>query len=864
MPALIKVGAISPIDLTVAGIRVHVNRRGQDDGGVLHDEEDLADIRELCNKLSLDDELHEEALDIHKHYLGKSSGRHLLRTIIEMKERHRQDFESNSDVTTPTDTETESDYETDSTNKIEKAPQKIPFLGSRRPVYWKILPWEMTLFRSRPTRQSPEFPEPDLLHALVGYYFKHINIELPLLHRPTFEKEIAQGLHKRNATFGAVVLLVCAMGSRYSSDPRVQLSETDLFPDADGRPSDGDGTNSEADEEMRRRRRPSLAAYSRGWKYFYQAWEFQESLSVFAPPNLYDLYFYCLAAQYLLRGTSVPQAAWQLIGIGIRHAQEVGAHRKRSPKEVPVDKDLLKLDELWKRACWVLISIDRLLSSATGRPCALHDEDFDLELPIECDDEYWDDPNSELRLKQPEGKPSLITAFTLSIRFNQILDISMRTIYSIDKSKVLMGLLYEWEHRVVSEIDSALNKWLDTIPPHLHWGTEQPNEDFFLQSAILHSTYYYLQILVHRPFIPLPKKPSTSSFPSLTICTNAARKIIQIGLAVMERMDVVPSYTPLHLLSAAVILLLRIWESQKTETLTEQQYKKDMEGVNSCLKILKVAEKMSLSCGRLWDILYNLVMVNEMYVRPNLVKRTIQKSKKGKEDPARTRTRQESSKMTTLPPPPIYPPSPFTDPSVPLALDPETGLLLAGFRSGPQHLSSDGAHSTAAGSGSSSSTSPSFNSFSSAVPPVNVTTADPDTQAVPSTSSGAPIRAGASAPEWSAFAVPPETPQQSYLNTPFLDGFDSRDLRPSDRPGGSSPSPGGAAGLFDDGPQPRVFEAGLQPQQQDGSDLSGSLVFPMFGQDGNWNFAPMTEDVDMSNGLYSSIWAESVNVNTAP
>jgi hypothetical protein len=38
----------------------------------------------------------------------------------------------------------------------------------------------------------------------------------------------------------------------------------------------------------------------------------------------------------------------------------------------------------------------------------------------------------------------------------------------------------------------------------------------------------------------------------------------------------------------------------------------------------------------------------------------------------------------------------------------------------------------------------------------------------------------------------------------------------------------------------------------------------MFGQDGNWNFAPMTEDVDMSNALYSSIWAESINVNTAP
>ena len=151
--------------------------------------------------------------------------------------------------------------------------------------------WEMTLFRSRPTKQQQEFPEPDLLSALVGHYFKHINIELPLLHRPTFERDIAQGLHERNATFGAVVLLVCAMGSRYSDDPRVQLSDADLFSDAEGQPSDA---NSETDEEMRRRRRPSLAGYSRGWKYFSQACDLHETEPVLAPPTLHGLYFYCV------------------------------------------------------------------------------------------------------------------------------------------------------------------------------------------------------------------------------------------------------------------------------------------------------------------------------------------------------------------------------------------------------------------------------------------------------------------------------------------------------------------------------------------------------------------------------------------
>jgi hypothetical protein len=39
--------------------------------------------------------------------------------------------------------------------------------------------------------------------------------------------------------------------------------------------------------------------------------------------------------------------------------------------------------------------------------------------------------------------------------------------YSTRKAKTIGGLMREqWEDKIVSEIDSALNKWLDVIPPH--------------------------------------------------------------------------------------------------------------------------------------------------------------------------------------------------------------------------------------------------------------------------------------------------------------------------------------------------------------------------------------------------------------
>lgn len=57
--------------------------------------------------------------------------------------------------------------------------------------------------------------------SLLNLYFEHVNLFAPLLHRPTFGKGIASKLHTKNASFGGVVLLVCALGARLSDDPRV-------------------------------------------------------------------------------------------------------------------------------------------------------------------------------------------------------------------------------------------------------------------------------------------------------------------------------------------------------------------------------------------------------------------------------------------------------------------------------------------------------------------------------------------------------------------------------------------------------------------------------------------------------------------
>lgn len=120
----------------------------------------------------------------------------------------------------------------------------------------------------------------------------------------------------------------------------------------------------------------------------------------------------------------------------------------------------------------------------------------------------------------------------------------MKTLYSTKKSNVLAGRIgVEWERRVVVELDSQMNKWKDSLPKHrtfhswhpdmnlwfkidlpVTWDPQSSDSDFFHQSAMLHATYHYIQILIHRPF--LNRKPMMSS--SLAMCTTAARSCIHV------------------------------------------------------------------------------------------------------------------------------------------------------------------------------------------------------------------------------------------------------------------------------------------------------------------------------------------------
>ncbi|PSR71220.1 hypothetical protein PHLCEN_2v12874 [Hermanssonia centrifuga] len=337
---------------------------GYEDDDVESSDDEIAAHRSLVEsfqKISLRPEYDHD----HSHFFGKSSSFVLVQTAMEMKHEY-------------------------ALGNVFESPRRDDFCH-RRPEFWAPYPWMLEAANHRDAQYS--FPEAGLMTELVRIYFTTMNIYIPLLHEPTFLQNIEKGLHLTNQAFGATLLLVCALGSRQSDDPRVLLEGTDTW-------------------------------HSAGWSWFRQVLT-KRNAFILAPPQIYDLQIACLAAMYM-SSSSAPSSAWTLVGTGLRMAQDMGAHRRKMYNGPPTVEG-----ELRKRAFWVLIAMDRMMCSMLGRPCSIQDEDFDVDLPIECDDEYWVHLDPSKAFTQPRGKPSLITCFNCTLRLDRLSAFALRTIVRI-------------------------------------------------------------------------------------------------------------------------------------------------------------------------------------------------------------------------------------------------------------------------------------------------------------------------------------------------------------------------------------------------------------------------------------------------
>ena len=129
----------------------------------------------------------------------------------------------------------------------------------------------------------------------------------------------------------------------------------------------------------------------------------------------------------------------------------------------------------------------------------------------------------------------------------------------------------------------------------MRWDPNREDDLFLNQSAILYANYYQLQMVIHREFIPSPRRPLANAnlpLPSMAICVNAARACLRV-LDVQHRRAKAASggdasgvtiyaLTPLQmpLFTVGIMLLVYLWCGARDA-------RSALDDVDVCLSILR-------------------------------------------------------------------------------------------------------------------------------------------------------------------------------------------------------------------------------------------------------------------------------------
>jgi hypothetical protein len=264
-----------------------------------------------------------------------------------------------------------------------------------------------------------------------------------------------------------------------------------------------------------------------------------------------------------------------------------------------------------KRLFYSCFVIDRLACAMHGRSPMIDDRDYDTPYPSESDED------------DVHRVPRVMENFHYLIKICEILGEVIRDLYMVKGRKHLS--LMPTPDNIVSVLDKKLNKWMAKLPPNLQY--KPPNTRLneqapapTLELCQLHMAFYTTLILTHRPFIPGPAKTVSSSvFPSASICTFAANKILDIteSLLIDSRLTNVNNYSLFFMFTAGIIF---IYNASSPDSMFAFEAKIS---INKIMRAMDEVEKTWITSARHCNILgalaglrdIDLECVDESYTR---------------------------------------------------------------------------------------------------------------------------------------------------------------------------------------------------------------------------------------------------------
>lgn len=277
--------------------------------------------------------------------------------------------------------------------------------------------------------------------------------------------------------------------------------------------------------------------------------------------------------------------------------------------------------------------LDRWFSAGTGRPLTVFDEDCDelhpsenvsldevMDTMTETDQHLPRFPSLDKHIAEKANDSSIpmYQPFVQLLKLSEILGRILQCLYT---PKAKKHSAQYGSDAMVAYLDDQLSKWRAALPPLLEISsagerTMQSKEHHPLlsMSGLICMSYCTLLILLHRPFIekePHNKKSSNmSSRSSLTICTSAAIRIVEVSESMHYRDFLMVSWGfALYPLFTAA--LIHIYNSSNPDSIVSDVAKANLVRALAVVDKLCLLSPMTMSMS---NILKKVIALSPIFV----------------------------------------------------------------------------------------------------------------------------------------------------------------------------------------------------------------------------------------------------------
>lgn len=217
-----------------------------------------------------------------------------------------------------------------------------------------------------------------------------------------------------------------------------------------------------------------------------------------------------------LRALPKPGACWMMTSTTMNLAIELGLHRSMR-SWAPESRKISVLEiELRKRIFWSVLVIHIIISGKLGRPMALREEDYDVELPEAVDDNLLSEEGIDT---SKEGECEFLVGMT-SFRFEPICIDLYNNIYAVKRSpQTYIETVLRLEHRIQTHIDSwdtdLMRRWASA------------NDVTQVYPLYIKMWPLEFRLLLRHPSLSLTSSAEFNN-ESLTICMDMSKQILKI------------------------------------------------------------------------------------------------------------------------------------------------------------------------------------------------------------------------------------------------------------------------------------------------------------------------------------------------